>query len=101
VYYYSFLHTTKRHGSSAFCPIVVDAPNQQGQDKVHLRKMMQFLLSEAPTGAQVIIASETSPPPSADTTVVDVSWKKDQVLREDKYPEVLAYVSPFLAQRIL
>jgi hypothetical protein len=101
VYYYSFLHTAKQHGSSAFCPIVVDAPNQQGQDKGHLRKMMQFLLSEAPSGAQIIIASETSPPPSAISTVVDVSWKKDQVLREDKYTQVLDYVSPFLSERIL
>jgi hypothetical protein len=101
VYYYSFLHIAKQHGSSAFCSIVVDAPNQQGQDRGHLRKIMQFLLTEAPTGAQVIIASETSPPASSDTTIVDVSWKKDQVLREDKYAEVLQYVSPFLAQGIL
>jgi len=30
-YYFAFLHTAARYGSSTFCPIVVDAPNQQGQ----------------------------------------------------------------------
>jgi hypothetical protein len=101
VYYYSFLHTAKNHGSSAFCPIVVDAPNQQGQDKDHLRRIMQLLLNEAPMDAQVIIASETAPPTTVDTVVLDVSWKKDQVLREDRYAEVLEYVNPFLAQGAL
>jgi hypothetical protein len=101
VYYYSFLHIAKQHGSSAFCPIVIDAPNQQGQDKGHLKKLMQFLLSEAPADAQVIIASETAPPISRDVKVVDVSWKKDQVLRDDKYAEVLGYVRPFLEQASL
>jgi hypothetical protein len=101
VYYYSFLHTAKNHGSSAFCPIVVDAPNQQGQDKDHLRRIMQLLLNEAPSHAQVIIASETAPPSTVDTVILDVSWKKDQVLRDDKYEEVLNYVNPFLAQSAL
>jgi hypothetical protein len=101
VYYYSFLHTAKNHGSSAFCPIVVDAPNQQGQDKDHLRRIMQLLLNEAPSHAQVIIASETAPPSTVDTVILDVSWKKDQVLRDDKYEEVLDYVNPFLAQSAL
>lgn len=100
-YYYAFLFTARQYGSSTFCPIVIDAPNQQGQDKNHLRKMMQFLLAGRPEDSQVILASETPPSPTSDILVVDVSWKKDQVLREDQYVQVLDYVSPFLAQGTL
>jgi hypothetical protein len=36
-YYFAFLHTAAKYGTSTFCPIVVDAPNQQGQDQVTSR----------------------------------------------------------------
>lgn len=94
-YYYAFLHTAREHGSSTFCPIVIDAPNQQGQDQAHLRQMMEFLLAKMPIGSQVIIGVETLPA-SANASVIDVSWKKDQVLREDAYEETLRHLQPYL-----
>lgn len=57
-YYYAFLHTTFKFGTSTFCPIVIDAPNQQGQDPAHLQAIMSFLLAEAPGTSQVIIGAE-------------------------------------------
>ena len=99
-YYYAFLHTAYQHGSSAFCPIVIDAPNQQGQDQGHLEKIMEFLLSKKPMVAQVIIAAETVSS-SADANIIDISWKKDRVLREDSYTATLEYVRPYLRQSIL
>src|SRR4029077_7100663 len=35
-YYYALLHTIREFGSATFCPIVVEAPNQQGHDRQHL-----------------------------------------------------------------
>jgi len=98
-YYYAFLHTAKEHGSSAFCPIVVDSPNQQGQDKGHLEQIMQFLLTKMPAGAQVIIGAETMAAGS-DAAVIDVSFKKNQVLREDAFETTLHHMRPFLRQSI-
>lgn len=98
-YYYAFLHTVKQHGSSAFCPIVIDAPNQQGQDKGHLEQIMKFLLTKMPDQAQVIIGAETMAT-DAQATVIDVAFKKDQVLREDAFEAAMEYVRPYLRQSI-
>ncbi len=99
-YYYAFLQTEHKHGSSTFCPIVIDAPNQQGQDQGHLQTIMNFLLSKGPTDAQIIIGAETVAA-SADVNVIDISWKKDHVLRDDAYAQTLDYIQPFLHQSIL
>lgn len=99
-YYYAFLSTVRKFGSSTFCPIVIDAPNQQGQDKGHLEQIMRFLLREAPSGAQVIIGTEAMAD-DLGTRLIDVSHKKDQVLREDRFDSTVEYVRPFLTQAIL
>ncbi len=99
-YYYAFLTTTHAYGSSTFCPIVVDAPNQQGQDKGHLEQIMKFLLTKAPPNAQIIVGTEAFND-DHDAKVIDVTYKKKQVLREDRFEEVMTYVRPFLTQSIL
>jgi hypothetical protein len=99
-YYYAFLHTASVYGSSTFCPIVIDAPNQQGQDQGHLQRIMEFLLTEIPRDSQVIIGAETAGEGTT-TNVKDISFKKDQVLRDDQYEFILEYVRPFLHQSII
>jgi hypothetical protein len=99
-YYYAFLQTAGQYGSSAFCPIVIDAPNQQGQDKGHLDQIIRFLLTRAPANAQIIIGTEAISDHQG-ANVIDVTHKKKQVLREDRYDEVADYVRPFLTQSIL
>ncbi len=99
-YYFAFLHTAANYGTSTFCPIVVDAPNQQGQDRGHLQAIMGFLLSQLPDDAQIILAAETIFDDTS-ANVIDVSWKKDRVLRENAYPQTLDYLRPFLEQATL
>ncbi len=98
-YYYSFLNTARRFGSSAFCPIVIDAPNQQGQDRSHLSAIMRFLLASPPSESQVIIATEALNDRGAvddQTSVIDISFKKNQVLREDLYTSVMEVFTEYL-----
>jgi hypothetical protein len=99
-YYYAFLSTTRQYGSSTFCPIVVDAPNQQGQDKGHLEQIMNFLLNQAPPNSQVIIGTEAFNDDQI-AKIIDVTHKKKQVLREDAFEKTMEYVRPFLRQSIL
>lgn len=99
-YYYAFLYTVRKHGTSAFCPIVIDAPNQQGQDKGHLEQIMTFLLQKRPQDTQVILGTEALTD-SRDGHRVDISNEKKRVLREDVYGSILEYMSPFLTQSIL
>ncbi len=49
-YYYAFLHTVRKYSSSAFCPIVIDAPNQQGQDD--MQRVMRFIIDKRPPDSQ-------------------------------------------------
>jgi hypothetical protein len=61
---------------------------------------MRFLLSQVPQETQIIVGAETV---FEDTMadVIDVSWKKDQVLREDVYAQILEHIRPFLDQATL
>lgn len=99
-YYYAFLQTSRHYGSSAFCPIVVDAPNQQGQDKGHLEQILRFLVEEAPQDSQVIIGTEAVPE-NISADIVEVSNDKNKVLKDDQFEEVSEYVAPYLQQSIM
>lgn len=99
-YYYAFLQTVREHGSAVFCPIVIDAPNQQGQDRGHLQQIMQFLLTASPDDAQVIIGSEAIYAAHG-ANAIDVTHKKRQVLREDSFDQSLEHIRPYLTQSII
>jgi hypothetical protein len=76
-YYYAFLHTAHKFGSSAFCPIVIDAPNQQGQDANHLPAIIAFLVKSRPPNAQLILAvEEAAGVDGTDVQVVAVDKQK-------------------------
>ncbi|HEX8525799.1 MAG TPA: hypothetical protein VF689_02355, partial [Allosphingosinicella sp.] len=96
-YYYAILHTAREFGSSVFCPIVVDAPNQQGQDAKHLPEILRFLVERRPPDSQVIIASEdTVEITEAGSQVIRVGVTENQVLREDLFDEVSERFRPLL-----
>ena len=44
--YYAFLHTARRYSSCAFCPIAIDAPNQQRQDD--MQRVLRFIIDKRP-----------------------------------------------------
>jgi hypothetical protein len=100
-YYYAFLQTVRKHSSSVFCPLVIDAPNQQGQDARHMPAMMQFIVDEYPNEAQVIIAAESLFELSADRVqIVDVGGTENRVLRNEQYASVSDAIRPYLGQLI-
>jgi hypothetical protein len=98
-YYYAFLHTARKYSSSAFCPIVIDAPNQQGQDD--MEKIMRFIIDKRPPDSQVIVATEDLfGLTEADATIVHVGKRQNQLLDEDKYDEVSDILRPYLERLI-
>ncbi|NTV12348.1 MAG: hypothetical protein HGA96_00195 [Desulfobulbaceae bacterium] len=57
--YYSALWAACYGANGSFhIPLVVDSPNQQGQDNINLPKVISFLSSKLPRGAQLILGSE-------------------------------------------
>ncbi|WIG49207.1 MAG: hypothetical protein OJF48_000122 [Afipia sp.] len=96
-YYFAFLRISQAYSSAVFCPIVIDAPNQQGQDHTHMPAMMRFMIDEAPQGAQLIIAAEDQfGLTDDDAETIDVSGTKDHVLRQDQFESVNAVIRPYL-----
>lgn len=96
-YYYSFLRVSALHSSSIYCPIVVDAPNQQGQDKTHLPAMMRLMIDQAPKDCQLIIGAEDQYGLADDEIdIVDVSGQKDHVLRLERYARIADVIRPYI-----
>lgn len=98
-YYYSVLNTAREFGVSTFCPIVIDAPNQQGQDSEHLPELLRFLIDQRPIDCQLILACE-EPIPTDDPSVrhVSIGQQRDQVLSSLEYEAISDYLRPFLGQ---
>jgi len=94
-YYVAFLDLIYRYGRAVACPMVIDAPNQQGQDREHMRQILSFLLKNRPGNAQFIVAvEETYGIDLDDATIINVGTaRKRRVMSE----EVNDIMSPFLA----
>jgi hypothetical protein len=100
-YYYALLHTIREFGSATFCPIVVDAPNQQGQDRQHLPAIIRFLVNDRPADSQLILAVEELIGVSADeANVIPVGRGRNQLLSEAEYESVAAHMMPFLRRMV-
>lgn len=100
-YFYAFLHVARQFGSSSFCPIVIDAPNQQGQDDLHMPSVINFIISSRPPTAQTILAVENDFGIKGEgIEVIRVGDKKNHVLRPLEYEAISEHMKPYLAQMI-
>jgi uncharacterized Zn finger protein (UPF0148 family) len=101
-YYYAFLHTVRGFGTSAFCPIVVDAPNQQGQDGEHLPTIISFLVNQRPKEAQLILGVEEPVGITEnDASIIEVGVAKRQLLSSSQFEPVSEHLRPYLAQLVI
>lgn len=100
-YFYACLHTISKFGSGTFCPVVIDAPNQQGQDDKHLPAIIKMLLNQRPKGSQLILGVEE--PIGVDGSgaeVIQVGERRNQLLREADFDAVSGRLKPLLAQLV-
>ena len=96
-YDFAFLHTTRRYSSSAFCPIVIDAPNRQGQ--ADMPRVMRFIVDEQPEGSKINIAIERLfGLTDSDANIVEVGKRKNQLLAEEEYERVSDAIRPYLGK---
>ncbi len=100
-YYYAFLDTKISFTTNVRFPVVIDSPNQQGQDKVHLPQMVKFIFDHVPDGAQTIVATEDASGLEFEgVTIATYGEAKRQVLREKDFDRVKTIFDPFF-QKIL
>lgn len=100
-YYYAFLHTKIAFTNSVRFPVVIDSPNQQGQDKVHLPQMLKFIFDHVPDGAQTIVATEDASGLDFEgVAIATYGEAKRQILRKKEFDRVKTIFDPFF-QKIL
>ena len=88
-YFYAFLHTARRYSSSAFCPIVIDAPEPAGPGRDTYAASHALHRRPSTRGSHTIIATEQLFGLTRDEIDVrDVGVKRNQVLREEEYDRV-------------
>lgn len=98
-YYFSILNLIGEFSTSTMCPIVIDSPNQQGQDQESIRAMLQFMRDRRPKGSQMILAIEEEAGVSFEGPVVELS-EKHSLLRTSEYDDVAAVISPLLSRAL-
>jgi hypothetical protein len=98
-YYYSILAVIKRYGSSAFCPIIIDSPNQQGQDKDNLPRLINFIIDKQPTGSQLILGLEELPDKYVNEHIIELTDERS-LLQKSEYEYVLSTITPYLKEII-
>lgn len=60
-YQFAILHTAREKGDAKLFPVVVDSPNQQGQDSEHLALILKFIAKRVPSCQQIILSVEEDP----------------------------------------
>lgn len=96
-YYFSILHTMRQYSSSTFCPVVLDAPNQQGQDDIRLPLMLGFIQNNLPPDAQLVLGVEKTLGVQFDGSIIDLP-ERYKLLQESDYDEIRAELRPMLTQ---
>ncbi|PIP95186.1 MAG: hypothetical protein COW00_13610 [Bdellovibrio sp. CG12_big_fil_rev_8_21_14_0_65_39_13] len=56
-YFFSILSIVKKYSTSTFCPIIIDSPNQQDQDKENAPLMIKFILENCSDEDQLILGA--------------------------------------------
>lgn len=93
--YYAALWSVCLGAKGSFgVPLVVDSPNQQGQDDINLPKVIQFLSEKLPGNAQLILGSEIDTDKSFDRKIeFDAPYR---LLDETFFDEADAILAPLL-----
>jgi hypothetical protein len=91
--YYAALWSTCYGQMGSFqVPLVVDSPNQQGQDDINLPKIIQFICVKLPQQAQLILGSEIDTAHPFDQKI-ELS-DQYRLLSEASFDEVEAQLGP-------
>lgn len=98
-YTFSVLDAVKENGNATFCPIVIDAPNQQEQDRENLPRIMNFLAEQDLTNRQMIIGlvDDSGVKFPGKTILLE---NKFSLLQSDEYEMVSAKMREFEAENL-
>ncbi len=93
-YFFAALSAIQENGNATYFPIVIDAPNQQEQDPVNLKKMLNFILTNLPEGKQLVLGLVDDAGINFGGKVI-IFDKKYSVLNEESYKDVTDEIKHF------
>ncbi len=98
-YYFAIFMTIQKYSTSTFCPLVIDSPNQQAQDKGHIDKIYNFIKQKQPEDTQLILGLEDLYNIEYDCPLVEFKVKYSLLTRYE-YEEVEAELNPLFREVI-
>jgi DNA repair exonuclease SbcCD ATPase subunit len=98
-YFFTSIEAIEKNGNATFFPIVIDAPNQQEQDKDNLNKILKFIKEKRPKGKQLILGLVDSGDVDFEGNVLEFD-KKYSVLSEDLYQAGAEVINHFESQNL-
>lgn len=87
------LRTIHKFSTCAFCPVVIDSPNQQDQDKDSWELICEAIRDEMPEGSQLVIAGADDEKMDFGGSVMELETKR-RVLDPALYEEGWAEIAP-------
>jgi hypothetical protein len=96
-YYFSILHVMQKFGSSTYFPIIIDEPDQQGQDELNMPNVLSFIKDYVPSNSQIIIGLINDYGVSFEGEIIN-SDTKYSILQEDEFELVYKDVMPLLTK---
>jgi len=96
-YYFAIFETINKFSTSVFCPLVIDSPDQQGQDKANIGKIYQFIKEHQPANSQMILVIEESVDIDFECKVIELN-EKFGLLQRKEYDQVVEDLRPFYNQ---
>lgn len=86
-YYFAILQVMKKHSTSTFCPLIIDSPNQQDQDRTNMVRMLNFIRDKRPAESQLVLGLVDQFGVEFDGDVIELQ-DKHQLLSEENYEEL-------------
>lgn len=98
--FFSTLRQIEKQTTSIMFPIVIDEPNQQGQDKFNLNNVLEYIIDQAPKQAQLILAVEDLHDVQFPGEKI-VLKNKNALLSKDQFQENKVLFEELISKRVL
>jgi hypothetical protein len=87
-YQFAIFTLISKYSPSTVCPLVIDSPNQQGQDGQHLPEILKFIAAHQPADSQLILGLETTLDIDFGGKTINTPTEKRSLLQKDQYEDV-------------
>jgi len=93
-YHYAVLHTVQAYSTACMCPIILDTPLQQDQDRENSERMIRFALDRRPVDTQLVLGTVQLHGVDYAGHRIEPTHKYG-LLRPEGYDEARSLIDPF------